>query len=166
MPETLIWKISRSPSLAGPWLIISRSWPMRASPFRQARRPDEVLNDPDLIQDRELADFFTILPAIAPAGRTMRINVTIDEATLALADRAAGDRGLTRSAFIAEACRRFAVGETFGLRNIVDAYQKRGVAPNVTARVNEAQQVFARQIADLVGDRMSGIVTKKGRARL
>jgi predicted RNase H-like HicB family nuclease len=76
-----------------------------------ARRPEEVIDDPECAEARELATFFTLVPAILPAGRTLRVNITMDENVLNLVDRAAGDRNLTRSAFIAEACRRFAVGE-------------------------------------------------------
>ncbi len=73
-----------------------------------ARPPEEVLADPEVQEDLGGSVAQLLLPAIFPAGRTLRVNITIDEATLALADRAAGDRSLTRSAFIAEACRRFA----------------------------------------------------------
>ena len=49
-----------------------------------------------------------MLPALIPGGRTRRVNISIDEATLALIDRAAHERSLTRSALIAEAARKYA----------------------------------------------------------
>lgn len=76
-------------------------------PIPEARRPDDVLNDPEWAEERELANFFTLLPAIRPGGRTVRVNISLDENVLELVDGAAADRGLTRSAFIAEASRRF-----------------------------------------------------------
>lgn len=47
------------------------------------------------------------LRARFPAGRTMRINLSIDERTLAEIDHKASVRGLTRSAFMVEAARAF-----------------------------------------------------------
>ncbi|HTU11190.1 MAG TPA: type II toxin-antitoxin system HicB family antitoxin [Allosphingosinicella sp.] len=80
-------------------------------PVPPARPPEEVIDDPDFAEDRETATFATLIPAILPGGRTLRVNITMDENVLNLVDRAAGDRNLTRSAFIAEASRRFALGE-------------------------------------------------------
>jgi len=77
-------------------------------PVPEARAAEEVLLDPDVTEELEEAMATILLPAIQPAGRTVRINISIDENTLALTDSAAHDRSLTRSAFIAEACRRFA----------------------------------------------------------
>lgn len=76
-----------------------------------ARSPEQVIADPDVQRDLGGAVATMLLPAVLPAGRTLRINITIDENMLGLIDRAAGERKLTRSAFIAEAARRFAVGE-------------------------------------------------------
>ena len=77
-------------------------------PVPKARAAEVVLADPDAAEELGEAMATILLPAIHPAGRTVRINVSIDESTLALADSAAHDRNLTRSAFVAEACRRFA----------------------------------------------------------
>lgn len=80
-------------------------------PVPDARPPEQVIADLDV--QEELADAVAtmLLPAVLPAGRTLRVNITLDENMLHLIDRAAGERKLTRSAFIAEAARRFAVGE-------------------------------------------------------
>lgn len=76
-----------------------------------ARAPEQVIADPDVREGLRGAVATMLLPAVLPAGRTLRINISIDENMLGLIDRAAGERKLTRSAFIAEAARRFAVGE-------------------------------------------------------
>lgn len=55
----------------------------------------------------ELANgaFLIAVPRITRAGRSVRINVSLDRGTLAAIDAAAAARKLTRSAFIAEAAR-------------------------------------------------------------
>jgi predicted RNase H-like HicB family nuclease len=80
-------------------------------PIPSARAPEQLIADPDLREDIGGAVATMLLPAVLPAGRTLRVNITIDENMLGLIDRAASERKLTRSAFIAEAARRFAVGE-------------------------------------------------------
>lgn len=77
----------------------------------EARPPEQVIADSDVQEGLGAAVATMLLPAVLPAGRTLRVNITIDENMLGLIDRAAGERKLTRSAFIAEAARRFAVGE-------------------------------------------------------
>jgi len=76
-----------------------------------ARDPGDIIADPDLQEDIGGAAASILLPAMVAGGRTLRVNLSLDEWTLGLIDTAARDRGLTRSAFIAEACRRAAVGE-------------------------------------------------------
>ena len=69
---------------------------------------------PDLKADTEYSDDFAealttvMLPVLLPSGRTRRVNLSLDENTLELMDRSARDRGLTRSAFAAEAARQYA----------------------------------------------------------
>lgn len=50
--------------------------------------------------------FFVRVPFIGNPGKPQRVNISIDGATLAAVDRAATERQLTRSAFLAEAARR------------------------------------------------------------
>ena len=45
------------------------------------------------------------VPLLADAGRTVRINISLDKALVDQIDAAASARGLTRSAFIAQAAR-------------------------------------------------------------
>jgi predicted RNase H-like HicB family nuclease len=73
-----------------------------------SRTLKELQRDSVLKEDFEEAEAIMLLPALVPAGRTRRVNVTIDENTLDLIDRSAADRKLTRSAFIAEAARQMA----------------------------------------------------------
>lgn len=63
--------------------------------------------DPELREEWDLADLTTMLPALLPAGRTKRINITMDEHTLGQLDRVAKERKITRSAALAEAAREF-----------------------------------------------------------
>ena len=74
----------------------------------KARSLTELRSDESLAEDFEEATAAILLPALVPAGRTKRVNVTLDENTLDLIDSSARDRGLTRSAYIAEASRAFA----------------------------------------------------------
>lgn len=74
----------------------------------QSRNLKELQRDTLLKEDFEDAEAIMLLPALVPAGRTKRVNVTIDENTLDLIDQSAADRKLTRSAFIAEAARQMA----------------------------------------------------------
>jgi predicted RNase H-like HicB family nuclease len=48
---------------------------------------------------------FVSVPLLADAGRTVRVNVTLDAALLEAIDEAARQRGLTRSGFLAQAAR-------------------------------------------------------------
>lgn len=45
------------------------------------------------------------VPLLADAGRTVRLNITLDKALIDEIDAAATERGLTRSAFLAQAAR-------------------------------------------------------------
>lgn len=73
-----------------------------------ARDLADLKADPDIAEDFADAVTTVLLPALLPAGRARRVNLSLDENTLDLIDSSARDRGLTRSAFIAEASRAFA----------------------------------------------------------
>lgn len=74
----------------------------------RARALADLRADPDLATDWAESASTIMLPAIVPAGRTMRVNLSFDENTLGLIDAAAAARGLTRSAFLAVAAREMA----------------------------------------------------------
>jgi len=50
------------------------------------------------------------VPLLADAGRTVRLNITLDKALIDQIDTAAAERGLTRSAFLAQAAREKITG--------------------------------------------------------
>lgn len=79
-----------------------------------SRSLKELRNDPTLKEDFAQAETTVMLPAVLPAGRTLRVNLSFDENTLRLIDAAAGERSLTRSAFLAEAARRIIAQEAVG----------------------------------------------------
>jgi predicted RNase H-like HicB family nuclease len=70
-----------------------------------ARSIDEVLLDEDVAASIEAGAVLFAVPMLADAGRTVRINVSLDKALVDRIDSAATARGLTRSAFLAQAAR-------------------------------------------------------------
>jgi predicted RNase H-like HicB family nuclease len=70
-----------------------------------ARPVDEVLRDEDVAASLEAGAVMFAVPLLADAGRTVRINISLDKALVDLIDDAATARGLTRSAFLAQAAR-------------------------------------------------------------
>jgi predicted RNase H-like HicB family nuclease len=115
-------------------------------PIPEARAPEDVIEDPEVQEDLGGAVASILLPAILPAGRTLRINITIDEATLALIDRAAADRNLTRSAFMAEASRRFADPSAA-------VETKRQRKPGLVAQLEQTQREIQDALDEAAGTR-------------
>lgn len=74
-------------------------------PVPQPRDFEAIVNDPELIEDREGA-MTTVIPLVRDRGSTARINVSFDLGLLEAIDAAARERGQTRSAFLASAARR------------------------------------------------------------
>ena len=70
-----------------------------------ARAIDEVLHEEDVAASLEAGAVMFAVPLFADAGRTVRINISLDKALVDLIDSAATARGLTRSAFLAQAAR-------------------------------------------------------------
>ncbi len=71
----------------------------------QARGIDDVLTDEDVVASVEAGAVLFAVPLLADAGRTVRINISLDKALVDQIDDAATARGLTRSAFLAQAAR-------------------------------------------------------------
>jgi predicted RNase H-like HicB family nuclease len=71
----------------------------------QARSVDDVLSDEDVAASVEAGALLFAVPLLADAGRTVRINISLDKALVDQIDDAATARGLTRSAFLAQAAR-------------------------------------------------------------
>jgi predicted RNase H-like HicB family nuclease len=70
-----------------------------------ARSVDEVLSEADVVASAEAGAVLFAVPLLADAGRTVRINISLDKALVDQIDDAATARGLTRSAFLAQAAR-------------------------------------------------------------
>jgi predicted RNase H-like HicB family nuclease len=68
------------------------------------RSLDQVRADPACRDDFEDHVAVALVPYLPP-GRSLRVNVTLDEHLLAAIDRAASSIGATRSGFLAEAAR-------------------------------------------------------------
>jgi predicted RNase H-like HicB family nuclease len=71
----------------------------------QARSIDDVLLDEDVMASIEAGAVLFAVPLLADAGRTVRINISLDKALVDQIDIAAAKRGLTRSAFLSQAAR-------------------------------------------------------------
>lgn len=70
-----------------------------------ARDVTGVLGDKAVKAALKTGALLFAVPLLADAGRTVRINVSLDKALVDQIDEAASVRGLTRSAFIAQAAR-------------------------------------------------------------
>lgn len=75
-----------------------------------ARDVETVLRDKDVKAAVKAGALLFAVPLLADAGRTVRINVSLDKALVDQIDEAAQARGLTRSAFIAQAAREKIMG--------------------------------------------------------
>lgn len=71
-----------------------------------SRQIDALRADPELFDDFAQAQCVVMIPALLPTGRSVRVNLSMDEAILAAIDRSAKERKITRSAFVIEASRR------------------------------------------------------------
>lgn len=69
----------------------------------KARALDQVAADRDVRQALETGAYLLAVPLIRNERRPVRINISLDKGTVDAIDNAARRRGLTRSAFIAEA---------------------------------------------------------------
>lgn len=79
-------------------------------PVPQPRPFETVMHDEEV--RRALANGATTLlvPLLADAGRTVRVNISLDKGLVDQIDDAASARGLTRSAFLAQAAREKIAG--------------------------------------------------------
>ncbi len=75
-----------------------------------ARALDDVLHDEDVAASIEAGAILFAVPLLADAGRTVRINISLDKGLVDQIDAAAAARGLTRSAFLAQAAREKITG--------------------------------------------------------
>jgi len=75
-----------------------------------ARTLDAVRADDNVAKDLREGAFLLAVPFIQLSGRTAKANITIDAGLLSAVDRVAKERGLTRSAFLADLARREITG--------------------------------------------------------
>lgn len=71
----------------------------------KGRSFEEALTDRDVQAALKRGATTLLVPLLADEGRTVRINVSVDRGLVSQIDHAAKARGLTRSAFIAQAAR-------------------------------------------------------------
>ncbi|GJE72389.1 type II toxin-antitoxin system HicB family antitoxin [Methylorubrum podarium] len=70
----------------------------------EARSVDVILADPEEAEAAAGAVIASV-PLFLDAGRSVRVNLSLDAAALAMIDEAARERGVTRSAFLVSAAR-------------------------------------------------------------
>jgi predicted RNase H-like HicB family nuclease len=75
-----------------------------------ARTVDDVLRDNDVKASLKAGAVLFAVPLLADAGQTVRIDISLDKSLVDQIDIAASARGLTRSAFIAQAAREKITG--------------------------------------------------------
>lgn len=75
------------------------------------RSYEEIQADPEFVEDLEDATV-ALVPLHPPRGRTVRLNISMDECLLSNIDQVASAQGLSRSAFLAEAAQRVIREET------------------------------------------------------
>jgi predicted RNase H-like HicB family nuclease len=75
-----------------------------------ARSIDEVVRDREVKISLKRGAVLFAVPLLADAGRTVRINISLDKSLVDQIDTAASARGLTRSAFLAQAAREKIAG--------------------------------------------------------
>jgi predicted RNase H-like HicB family nuclease len=75
-----------------------------------ARSTDDVLRDKDVRKSITNGAILFAVPLLSDAGRTVRVNVSLDRGLVDQIDAAATKRGLTRSAFLAQAAREKIAG--------------------------------------------------------
>lgn len=74
-------------------------------PVPPPRPLDEVREDKEVRKSMALGAALMLVPLLADAGRTVRVNISLDKGLVDQIDLAATARGLTRSAFLAQAAR-------------------------------------------------------------
>ena len=70
----------------------------------------EVMTDRQVLEALAKGGTTMLVPLLADPGRTVRVNVTVERGLLDQIDEAARARGLTRSAFLAQAAREKLTG--------------------------------------------------------
>lgn len=74
-------------------------------PVPEPRDLDQVRADREVQEALSRGAAMMLIPLLADAGRTVRVNISLDKGLVDQIDHAASARGLTRSAFLAQAAR-------------------------------------------------------------
>jgi len=74
------------------------------------RPVSEAMSDREVHKSLKVGATTMLVPLLADPGRTVRVNVTVERGLLEQIDEAAESRGLTRSAFLAQAAREKIAG--------------------------------------------------------
>lgn len=69
----------------------------------RSRSIDEIARDPDVAEALRNGAYLLAVPLVSAKRRAVRINLSLDKGMVDAIDAAAAQRGLTRSAFVAEA---------------------------------------------------------------
>ncbi|MEM5470688.1 type II toxin-antitoxin system HicB family antitoxin [Hoeflea sp. AS60] len=83
---------------------------LEGEPLPEARSLEAVRDDAEVARDLKDGAFLLAVPVIRLSGRTTKANITMDAGLLAAVDATARERGLTRSAFLADLARREIAG--------------------------------------------------------
>lgn len=84
-------------------------WSEDAEPVTP-RSLDAIRQDPEVAGELKQGAVLLAVPLISLSGRTVKANLTLDAGLLQAIDEAAKARGLSRSAFMADAARRELTG--------------------------------------------------------
>lgn len=76
----------------------------------EARSLDTLRDDVEVARDLREGAFLLAIPLIRLSGRSAKANITMDAGLLDAVDQTARERGLTRSAFLADLARREIAG--------------------------------------------------------
>ena len=69
----------------------------------KARNIDDIRQDPEVASALREGAYLLAVPLVTAKRRVVRVNLSLDKGTVEAIDAAAEQRGLTRSAFVAEA---------------------------------------------------------------
>lgn len=79
-------------------------------PVPEPRGVDAVKVQRDVAKALKVGAVLLAVPLLADEGRTVRINISLDRGLVSQIDASAGEMGLTRSAFLAQAAREKIIG--------------------------------------------------------
>lgn len=83
---------------------------LEGQPHPAARQVHEVARDPEVAEALARGAYLLAVPLVTAKSRAVRVNLSLDKGMVDAIDAAAELRGLSRSAFIAEAARNEIAG--------------------------------------------------------